>query len=196
MRATPPSTRWYRLSWSFVALGLVAAGAWWPYATTRVFDEVEAFTRLGPSGGAVALASTGVHTIWVEGACLSCHDNNSQEYRKAARVSLVAPDRRPVPLRPAPARVFNTARREGRSIWLFDARKVGRYELSVDFDTSGDWDNVVPSSVAVSRGIALPTHIARTMAELAGTGLAAALSIAVLTALARHRYYATQPIRP
>jgi len=189
MRTTPPSTSWYRLSWALVVLGLVAAGVWWPYSSSRVFDAVEAFTRAGPSGGPVDLATAGTHTLWVEGSCLSCHDNNPSEYRQAAEVAVTTEAGRPIALRAAPPRIFNTARREGRAIWLFDAPVPGTYVIELDFDTSGDWDNVVPSNIAVSAGTGLPVGIVRPMVAFAGGGTAAALAIAAVTAIRRRRFY-------
>ena len=186
----PPSKRWYRVAVAVVVFGLVAAGAWWPYATTRIFDAVEDFERTGPFGGPIDLAETGTHTFWIEGTCLSCHQNLASEYREAATVSVVAPDGRDVVLRPAPARVFNTARREGRSLWLFDVETPGVHRLSLAFDTSGDdWDNTPPANVAISAGNGLPVGIVRPMVVFAGGGIAGGLAIAVVTALRRRRYY-------
>jgi hypothetical protein len=178
------------LCWVFVVAGLVAAGAWWPYATSRVYDAVEDFTRVGPYGGKVSLTSAGPHTIWIEGSCLSCHDNDPPEYRAAATVSLRDPDGQQVALHPAAARVFNTSRREGRSIWRFDAPRPGPYVLSLDLDTSGDWDNALPADLAVSRGNGLPVGIVRPMALFAGGGIAIGAAIALVISVRRRRHFA------
>ena len=185
----PPSKRWYRLAGVLFVLGFLAAGAWWPYATTRIFDAVEAFERTGPFGGPVELTETGTHTFWVEGTCLSCHGNLPGEYRKAATVAVVAPDGRELELRPAPARVFNTARREGRSLWLFEVTTPGVHRLSLAFDTSGDWDNRPPGNVAISHGTGLPVGIVRPMFLLIFAGVASAAAVALTTFLRRRRYY-------
>ncbi len=189
MRTTPPSTGWYRLSWALIVTGLLAAGAWWPYSSSRVFDAVEAFTRAGPSGGQVQLAAAGTHTLWIEGACMSCHDNNPSEYRRAAEVAVVSEAGKPLSLRAAPPRIFNTARREGRAIWLFDAPTAGAYRIELDFDTSGDWDNVVPSNIALSAGSGLPVGIVRPMVGFAGGGAVVAAAVAVVTAVRRRQFY-------
>jgi hypothetical protein len=185
----PPSKRWYRVATAVVVLGFLAAAAWWPYATTRIFDAVERFDRTGPFGGPIDLEETGTHTFWIEGQCLSCHDNLPSEYRAAATVAVIGPDGRDVELRPAPARVYNTARREGRSLWLFDVRSPGIHRLSLAFDTGGEWDNVPPGNVAISKGVGLPVGIVRPMALFAGGGVVAGLGIALLTYLRRKRYY-------
>ena len=184
-----PTKRWYRVAVAVAVLGLLAALAWWPYATTRVFDAVERFERAGPFGGAVELTETGTHTFWVEGTCLSCHDNMPSEYRSAATVAVVDPEGRELEVRPAPARVYNTARREGRSLWLFDVRTPGVHRLSLDFDTSGDWDNTPPGNVAVSQGIGLPVGIVRPMFQLAIGGVVIGAAIALTTYLRRRRHY-------
>jgi hypothetical protein len=191
VRARAPSTRWYRVAWALVGLGVVAAAGWWPYATTRVYDAVEAFARTGPQGGAVDLASPGPHTLWVEGPCLSCHDNNPHEYRAAATVSVVDAAGTRLELRAAPPRVFNTARREGRALWNFDAVRAGPHRIALDFDTSGDWDNTPPADIAVSRGNDLPVRIVRPMFLFAGGGIGGGVALAVLTWQRRRRYYAT-----
>ncbi len=186
----PPSPRWYRLAGLIVVAGLVAAGAWWPYATTRIFDAVEAFDRLGPFGGEVALREAGTHTFWIEGTCLSCHDNDPAEYRAVATVAVNAPQGTALRLRPAPARVFNTARREGRSLWLFDAPRPGRYRVSLDFDTSGNWDNNPAQNIAISDGIGLPVRVVRPMFLLALGGIGLGAAISAVTWSRRRRYYA------
>lgn len=185
----PPSQRLYRVAVFVAVLGFVAAGAWWPYATTRVFDAVEAFNRTGRSGGPVELTDTGTHTFWIEGTCLSCHDNNPSEYREAATVAVVDPQGRELAVRPAPARVFNTARREGRSLWLFDVRIPGTHQLSLDFDTTGDWDNTPPANVAISAGNGLPVGIVRPMFQFVIGGGVTAVAIALVTFVRRRRYY-------
>ena len=186
----PPSTRWYRLAVVVIVGGLLAALAWWPYATTRIFDAVEDFERTGPFGGPIELDETGTHTFWIEGTCLSCHTNLPAEYREVATVSVISPDGKDLELRPAPARVFNTARREGRSLWLFDVETTGVHRLSLAFDTGGDdWDNAAPSNVAISPGNGLPVGIVRPMALFAGGGIAAGLGIIATTAVRRRRYY-------
>ena len=192
MTTRAPSKRWYRLSWSLVALGLLAAAAWWFYATNRVYDAVEGFDRLPPFGGQVALDDTGTHTFWVEGACLSCHGNTPSEYRRAATVSVDGPDGKPVELRDAPERVYNTARREGRSLWLFDVDRPGTYRFSLDFDTGkDDWNNVVPDNIAIGDGRGLPVGIIRPMTEMVVVAAILATVIAVVTAVRRRRYYDT-----
>lgn len=185
----PPSPRWYRVAVAVAVLGFVAAAGWWPYATTRVFDAVEAFERTGPFGGPIDLTRRGTHTFWIEGTCLSCHDNMPSEYREAATVEIIDPAGRDLPLRPAPARVFNTARREGRSLWLFDVKAPGTHRLSLDFDTTGDWDNVPPANVAISAGNGLPVGIVRPMFRFAIGGVLVALAIAGVTYARRRRYY-------
>jgi hypothetical protein len=190
MRDRPPSKRWYRLCSAFVLLGMAAAVAWWPYSTSRVYDAVEAFTRTAPFGGKVALPEAGTHTFWIEGTCLSCHDNSPQEYRAAATVSVTDPAGRALRLRPAPNRVFNTARREGRSLWLFDAPTAGVYAIALDFDTDGkDWDNTPPDDIAIGRGAGLPVGIVRPMAMFAGGGIAAAAVVGGITWWRRRRYF-------
>lgn len=186
---SPPSPRWYRVAVALFVLGLLAAGAWWPYATTRIYDAVEAFERAGPYGGPVELTETGTHTFWIEGACLSCHGNLPSEYRAVATVSVVAPDGRELALRPAPARVFNTARREGRSLWLFEVTTPGVHRLSLDLDTSGDWDNRAPGNLAVSPGRGLPVGVVRPMFLLVLTGGGAAAIVAGATFLLRRRHF-------
>ncbi|HVF33631.1 MAG TPA: hypothetical protein VM933_11400 [Acidimicrobiales bacterium] len=186
----PPSPGWYRAAVAVAVAGLVAAATWWPYATTRVFDAVEAFERTGPYGGPVELTTTGTHTFWIEGPCLSCHDNLPGEYREVATASVLAPDGRELALRPAPARVFNTARREGRSLWLFDVRTPGVHRLSLALDTGGeDWENTAPANVAVGAGNGLPVGIVRPMAALGAGGIVGGGVLAVVTAVRRRRYY-------
>jgi hypothetical protein len=185
----PPSPRWYRVAVAFVVAGLVAAVAWWPYATTRIFDAVEAFERTGPYGGPVELAEPGTYTFWVEGTCLSCHDNLPSEYRNAATVAVVSPEGQEIELRDAAPRLYNTARREGRALWLFDITTPGTYRISLAFDTSGDWDNTPPGNVAISHGNGLPVGIVRPMALFAGGGILAGLALAVVTFLRRRRYF-------
>ena len=185
----PPSKRWYRVAVALVVLGLVLAGAWWPYATTRIFDAVEEFERTGPFGGPIELRQTGTHTFWIEGTCLSCHDNLPSEYRAAATVAVLDPDGREVELRPAPARVFNTARREGRSLWLFEVETPGIHRMSLSFDTGGDWDNVPPGNVAISHGNGLPVQVVRPMVVLAVGGALSGAILAAVTYRRRRRYY-------
>ena len=190
----PLSKRWYRLASALLVLGLVAAVAWWPYSTNRVFDAVEGFTRLAPYGGAVELRSAGVHTFWIEGTCLSCHDNEPEEYRAAATVRVEGPDGRRLRLRPGDDRVFNTARREGRALWLFDAPAPGTYAVSLAFDTDGEtWDNTSPENIAISEGRGLPVGIVRPMALFAGGGAAAAGLVALFVAWRRRRYFDALP---
>jgi len=86
--------------------------------------------------------------------------------------------------------VFNTARREGRSIWLFDAPSAGPHVIDLDFDTGGNWDNTLPSNIAVSAGDGLSVAVARPMALMAGAGVAAGATLAGVTAIRRRRYYA------
>jgi hypothetical protein len=187
-----PSKQWYRLVWSLVALGLLAAGAWWFYATNRVYDAVERFDRLAPFGGEVVLDRTGTHTFWVEGDCLSCHDNDPAEYRAVATVSVVGPDGEAIDLEPARARVYNTARREGRSLWRFDVAEPGRHRISLDLDTGrDDWDNVVPDDIAIGEGDGLPVGIVRPMVEIATASAIAAAIIGLVTFVRRKRYYDT-----
>lgn len=186
---SPPSRRWYRAAALLVVAGLVAAGAWWPYATTRVFDAVETFERTGPFGGAIELDEVGTHTFWIEGPCLSCHDNQPSEYRTAATVAVIDPVGRDLELRPAAARFYNTARREGRSLWLFDVRTPGTHTLSLDFDRTGDWDNTPPGNVAISSGNGLPVEIVRPMFELIIGGALAGAVVATVTYTRRRRYY-------
>jgi hypothetical protein len=194
MRDRPPSKRWYRLSTALLLLGIAAAIAWWPYSTSRVFDAVEAFSRTAPFGGKVQLDEPGTHTFWIEGTCLSCHDNEPDEYRAAATVRVVAPDGRELRLRPGDDRVFNTARREGRALWLFDAPAAGTYEISLDFDTDGDdWDNARPENIAISKGAGLPVGIVRPMALLAGGGAAAGVVLALFVSWQRRRYFDSLP---
>ena len=186
----PPSTRWYRIAVLLGVLGIVGALAWWPYATTRIFDAVERFERTGPLGGPIDLTETGAHTFWIEGTCLSCHQNLPQEYRDAATVSVIAPDGRDVELRPAPARVFNTARREGRSLWVFDVETPGVHRLSLAFDTSGrDWDNNAPSNIAISPGNGLPVGIVRPMVRFVLLGVGSGIAVASVAFVRRRRYY-------
>jgi hypothetical protein len=187
----PPSQRWYRVAMLLFVAGLVAAIAWWPYATTRIFDAVERFQRTGPFGGPVQLDETGTHTFWIEGTCLSCHGNLASEYRAAATVALIGPDGQDVPLRPAPTRLYNTARREGRALWLFDVTSPGTHRLSLAFDTNGDWDNTPPGNIAISKGVGLPVGIVRPMVGFAGGGALAALAISLTTYVRRKRYYRT-----
>jgi len=193
----PPSRHWYRVAVAVAVLGLAAAGAWWPYATTRVFDAVEAFERTSRTGGPVELTDTGTHTFWIEGTCLSCHDNNPSEYREAATVAVIDPQGRTLELRPASARVFNTARREGRSIWLFDVRTPGTHQVSLDFDTTGDWDNTPPANVAISAGDGLPVGIVRPMLQFVIGGGVLGLALALVTYLRRRRHYGhAAPLSP
>ena len=193
MRDRPPSKRWYRFATALLVLGVVASVAWWPYSTSRVYDAVEGFTRTAPFGGEVRLTSAGTHTFWIEGACLSCHDNEPDEYRAAATVRVEAPDGAELPLRPGDDRVFNTARREGRALWLFDAPRAGLYRISLDFDTADEaWDNTAPANIAISRGSGLPVRIVRPMAVFAGGGTLAALAIVAFVAWRRRRYFATR----
>lgn len=190
MRDRPPSKRWYRLCSVFVLLGLAAAIAWWPYSTSRVYDAVEGFTRAPAYGGTVRLGAAGTHTFWIEGTCLSCHDNEPEQYRDAATVRVEAPGGRVLRLRPAPSRVFNTARREGRALWLFDAPTAGSYKISLAFDTDGEeWDNTPPDNIAIGRGKGLPVGIVRPMALFAAGGTAAALALAGITWWRRRRYF-------
>jgi hypothetical protein len=191
MAPRPPSKRWYRVAWAFVGVGLLAAVAWWPYATNRVFDAVEGFVRTAPFGGRVELASPGTHTFWIEGTCMSCHDNDPSEYRAVATVRVEDPEGRPIPLRPAPARVYNTSRREGRSLWLFDVTTPGPHRVSLDLETSGEeWDNVLPDDIAIGSGRGLPVGIVRPMALFAMTGIVAGGQIAAVTVVRRRRYFA------
>lgn len=185
----PPSTRWYRLAVALVVLGLLAAVAWWPYATTRIFDAVEEFERAGPFGGPVELSQPGTYTFWIEGNCLSCHDNLPSEYREAATVAVVSPEGQEIELRDAAPRLYNTARREGRALWLFDVRTPGTYRVSLAFDTSGDWDNTPPGNVAISKGNGLPVGIVRPMFLFAFGGLLAGVAISTTTFLRRRRYF-------
>ena len=185
----PPSTRWYRLAVALFVVGVLSALAWWPYATTRIFDAVETFERAGPFGGPVELTETGTHTFWVEGTCLSCHGNLPEEYRRFATVAVVDPGGHELELRPAPARVFNTARREGRSLWLFEVTTPGVHRLSLAFDTSGDWDNRPPGNVAISHGTGLPVGIVRPMFLFVLAGVGSAVAVALTTFLRRRRYY-------
>ena len=190
----PLSTRWYRLATAVLVLGLVAAVGWWPYSTNRVFDAVEDFRRLPPFGGEVELRSTGTHTFWIEGTCLSCHDNEPDEYRAAATVRVEAPSGRPVRLRPGDDRVFNTARREGRALWVFDAPEPGPYTISLAFDTDGEaWDNTSPENLAISQGRGLPVGIVRPMGLFAGGGGLGAGAIALFVAWRRRRYFDALP---
>ena len=194
MADRPLSTRWYRLATTLLVLGVLAAGAWWPYATNRVYDAVERFSRTAPFGGEVLLTSPGTHTFWIEGTCLSCHDNEPEEYRAAAMVRVDAPDGRPVALRPGDDRVFNTSRREGRALWLFDAPSTGTYTIALDFDTADEaWDNTTPENIAISRGRGLPVRIVRPMAWLAGGGALAAAAVALFVAWRRRRYFESLP---
>ena len=184
-----PSTRWYKLSWTLVALGLLAALAWWFFATDRIYRAVEDFHRLPPFGGDVVLDG-GTHTLWVEGACLSCHDNAPSEYRAAATVAVVGPDGQRLRLRTAPARVYNTARREGRSLWAFDVEQPGKHHVDFSLDTNSEgWDNAVPDDVAIGDGSGLPLGIVRPMVLIAGLGIGLAIVIAVVTMVRRRRYY-------
>jgi hypothetical protein len=189
----PPSKRWYRVASLIAFLGLAAAAAWWPYATTRQFDAVEQFVRTSYIGGTVAIRHAGVHTFWIEGDCLSCHDNNASEYRAVAKVSVVDPDGRPVRLRaPGSEWTFNTAKREGRALWVFDAPKPGPYKVRFDLDidlTNKDWDNVPPQNLAFGEGVGLPVRIVRPMVVLGGGGIVLALGVAGVTATRRRRYY-------
>lgn len=186
----PPSTRGYRVAVALAVVGLLAAAAWWPYATTRIFDAVETFERTGPFGGVVELPSPGPHTFWIEGACLSCHDNEPSEYRAAATVVVLGPTGSPVRLRPAPSRVFNTARREGRSLWRFDVERTGPHRITFDLDTGGDWDNQPPGNLAIGRGDGLPVGVVRPMTTFAVGGIAAGAAVAAVTAARRRRHYA------
>ena len=190
MATRPPSKRWYKVSSSLVVVALLGAVAWFFYATSRVYDAVEGFQRLPPFGGQVQLADTGTHTFWVEGTCLSCHGNEPAEYRAAATVSVTDPSGRRLQLRNAPSRVYNTSRREGRSLWLFDADRPGPYRISFDLDTNReDWDNVVPDDIAIGDGRGLPVGIVRPMVLMVVGGIAIASVIAVVTAVRRRRYY-------
>ena len=193
MADRPMSKRWYRLSSALLLLGLAAAVAWWPYATNRVYDAVEDFERMAPFGGQVQL-TPGTHTFWIEGACLSCHDNEPAEYRAAADVEVRDPDGRPLELRPSDDRVFNTSRREGRSLWRFDAPAAGTYTVALDFDTGSDeWDNTSPDNIAISEGSGLPVGIVRPMALLAGGGALAGGAVALFVAWRRRRYWKALP---
>lgn len=187
--ARPPGKRWYRVAGLVVVAGLVAAVAWWPYATTRIFDEVERFDRTGPYGGTVALDRTGTYTFWIEGSCLSCQGNLPSEYRAAATVAVVGPDGRDVALRPAPARLYNTARREGRALWLFDVTSPGPHRLSLAFDTEGEWDNALPGNIALGRGVGLPVGVVRPMIGFAVGGALVGGILAGIVYLRRRRYY-------
>jgi hypothetical protein len=172
-------------------LGLLAGAAWWFYATDRVFSAVESFQRLPPFGGDVVLQDTGPHTFWVEGACLSCHDNDPAEYRAVATVSIVGPDGTRLALHPARARVYNTAKREGRSLWRFDVARAGKHHVEFDLDTNAEgWNNVVPQNIAIGDGDGLPVGIVRPMAGFAGLGIGLGALIALVTLVRRRRYYA------
>ena len=193
----PLSKRWYRLASALLALGVLAAVAWWPYSTSRVYDAVEGFSRTAPFGGTVELRESGTHTFWIEGTCLSCHDNEPDEYRAAATVRVEDPQGRPVRLRPGDDRVFNTARREGRALWLFDAPSPGKYEISLAFDTDGErWDNTTPENIAISRGRGLPVGIVRPMALFAGGGVVGALAVVAFVGWRRRRYFDSLPDAP
>jgi hypothetical protein len=185
----PPSTKWYRLATLVVAAGLLAALAWWPYATTRIFDTVEGFERTGPFGGPVQLDETGTYTFWIEGTCLSCHGNLASEYRAAATVALIGPDGKDVALRPAPRRLYNTARREGRALWLFDVSSPGTHRLSLAFDTEDDFDNTPPGNVAISKGVGLPVGIVEPMVGFAVGGVLFGAAIAGTVWFRRKQYY-------
>jgi hypothetical protein len=190
----PLSKRWYRLSTLLLVLGVAAAVAWWPYSTNRVYDAVESFTRAAPFGGKVQLREAGTHTFWIEGTCLSCHDNEPSEYRAAATVRVEDPSGRALRLRPGDDRVFNTARREGRELWLFDAPEPGTYTISLAFDTNGEaWDNTLPDNIAISAGKGLPVGIVRPMALFAGGGVAAAAAVALFVSWRRRRYFDSLP---
>jgi hypothetical protein len=190
----PLSKRWYRLATALFALGLVAAVAWWPYATSRVYDAVEGFRRTAPFGGTVELDRAGTHTFWIEGTCLSCVGNAPGEYRAVATVEVRSPEGRALRLRPSEDRVFNTSGREGRALWRFDAPSPGPYEISLDFDTDGeDWDNTSPANIAISEGSGLPVGIIRPMALFAGGGAVAAALVAGFVAWRRKRYFDALP---
>ena len=190
----PLSKRWYRLASALLALGVLAAVAWWPYSTNRVYDAVEDFTRAAPFGGNVELEEAGTHTFWIEGTCLSCHDNEPEEYRAAATVRVESPDGEALRLRPGDGRVFNTSGREGRALWLFDAPSPGTYKVSLAFDTDGEtWDNTSPDNIAISKGEGLPVGIVRPMALFAGGGVLAACAVAGFVAWRRKRYFDSLP---
>jgi hypothetical protein len=104
-------------------------------------------------------------------------------------VAVVGPDGQPISLRPAPARVFNTARREGRSLWLFEAPAPGTYRITFDLDTSEGWESTLPGNLAISRGVGLPIGIVRPMAAFALGGLAAGALVAGVTWWRRRRFY-------
>ena len=194
MADRPLSKRWYRLSTMLLLLGFASAVAWWPYSTNRVFDAVESFSRTAPFGGEVELTEAGTHTFWIEGTCLSCHDNEPSEYRAAATVRVEDPSGRPLRLRPGDDRVFNTARREGRALWLFDAPAPGAYSVSLDFDTDGEtWDNTPPENIAISKGRGLPVGIVRPMALFAGAGALAAGGSALFIHWRRRTYWDALP---
>jgi hypothetical protein len=186
-----PSRRWYRVAVVIMMLGFAAAAAWWPYADTGVFRAVEGFTRLSRFGGEVQIAEPGRHTFWIEGPCLSCHDNSPASYRKAATVSLQGPGGQAVPLRPIATNwLYNTSRREGRSLWVFDVTDPGAHRIKLDFNTTApDWDNTPPSNIAISPGEGLPVRILRPMATFVFGGIGIAGALALVTRWRRKRFY-------
>lgn len=187
-----PTKRWYRVAAAIVALGIVAALAWWPYAVTRIFYATDAFVRIGPTGGRANLVHSGTHTFWIEGDCISCVGNEPREYRRVAVISITGPDGKRVALRPIKANwEFNTGGREGRALYLFDAPTPGAYVVRFDLNTTGDrrWHSRLPGNLAIGEGVGLPVRIVWPMAALAGGGIAIALGLTLVTHERRRRYY-------
>lgn len=142
-----------------------------------------------PFGGALRLERPGVHTVWIEGDCLSCVGNSAAEYRDAATVSVVGPRGTELPLTPAPDRLYNTGGTEGRALWTFVAPAAGEHRITLGFDTSGEWDNRLPARIAVGPGEGLPARIAAPTAWLSAVGVASAVAWALVWRTRRERWF-------
>ena len=190
MPNTPPSTRWYRAAGVIATLGIVAAFAWWGYASTRVHDTVYGFAHTSPFGGRVELPG-GQHTLWLEGDCLSCHDNSPDEYREVATIDIRDPNGDPVAVRPADdGWLYNTGSREGRALYVFDVTEPGAHSVRFALDTSAvEWDNAMPARLAFGRGAGLPVAIVRPIVGLAGAGILVAVGLTAVTMVRRRRFF-------
>ncbi len=219
-RSRPPSTRWYRLCGLVVLAGLAAAGGWWAWAVTANHYAIEEFARgavrgpfptppeLGPYvasfQGRVEVRGSGPHTLWAEGTCMSCAGITTERYReRTLDVAVIDGQGQPLDIRPPPSEwVFNSgAGREGRALYVVEVPEPGTYGVRWWVDVE-DFDQRMPTSLALGEGVGLPARILRPMLAIAGAGVLAAVGLALLTRWRRQRWYrrraelATAPFLP
>lgn len=191
MASRVPSTAWYRLAFWVVVAGVVSAIVWFLYALVIQTDAVNDFVGVpGVPQATVVVTEAGEHTVWAGAGCGgACRPESAATYRRHLDLHFEAADGAPAPVVPATEQYFNVGGgREGRAVWLVDFEEPGTWTTRLSSD-----GEVPQPRLWFGQGRGLPARFARGSVLIVVGSVAAAATIATVTALARRWALARLP---